>query len=109
MIRFTRTQLQVTDNRISRRYFLGASLGGALYLKAMMARGYAAVASQTSPQISATELGGVTLFQGAACTVSAMRGESGALMIHGGLAANPEALRKAVKERTGNCCIYELI
>src|SRR5437870_4211837 len=109
MIRFTRTQLQVTDNRISRRCFLGASPGGALYLKAMMARGYAAVASQTSPQISATDLGGLTLFQGAGCNVIAMRGENGALMIDGGLAANAEALLKAVKERTGNSRIHTLI
>jgi len=74
-----------------------------------MARGYAAVASQTSPQISATDLGGLTLFQGAGCNVIAMRGENGALMIDGGLAANAEALLKAVKERTGNSRIHTLI
>ena len=31
-----------------------------------------------------------------------LRGEEGALMIDGGLAANADALLKAVRERTGN-------
>jgi glyoxylase-like metal-dependent hydrolase (beta-lactamase superfamily II) len=38
-----------------------------------------------------------------------MRGKDGALMIDGGLAANAEALLKAVKERTGNARIHTLI
>src|SRR5438034_2040338 len=106
MIRFTRTSTPLTDDRVSRRRFLAvgsASLGGALM------RGYAGAAPQTSPQISATDLGGLTLLQGAGCNVIAMRGENGALMIDGGLAANADALLRAVKERTGNSRVHTLI
>src|SRR5262249_6388403 len=60
-------------------------------------------------QISTTDLGGLFLFQGAGCNVVAMHGEDGALMIDGGLAANSEALLKAVKERTGNNRVRTLI
>ena len=49
------------------------------------------------------------MFQGAGCNVIAMRGKDGALMIDGGLAANADALLKAVKERTGNTRIHTLI
>jgi glyoxylase-like metal-dependent hydrolase (beta-lactamase superfamily II) len=72
-------------------------------------RSYAAGASQSSPQISATDLGGLIVFQGAGCNVVAMHGDDGALMIDGGLAANADALLKAVKERTGNSRIQTLI
>src|SRR5262245_21894110 len=115
MIRFTGKP--VTDNRFSRRRFLysgvqavqvmsAASISGAL---TMMTRGYAASVPQTLPQISASDLGGLTLFQGAGCNVISMRGENGALMIDGGLAANADALLKAVKERTGNSRVHTLI
>ena len=66
-------------------------------------------ALQTPPRISATDLGGLTLFQGAGCNVIAMRGDKGALMIDGGLAANADALLRAVKEKTGNSRIDTLI
>jgi len=74
----------------------------------------AVVARQNSPKISATDLGsGLSLFQGAGCNVVAMRGKNGALMgalmVDGGLAANADALLKAVKERTGNSRIHTLI
>jgi len=72
-------------------------------------RGFAARATQSSPTITATDLGGLTLFQGAGCNVLAMRGDEGALMIDGGLAANANALLKAVKERTGSGRIHTLI
>jgi glyoxylase-like metal-dependent hydrolase (beta-lactamase superfamily II) len=75
----------------------------------VLVRGYAAAAPQTSPTISATDLNGLTLLQGAGCNVIAMRGEEGALMIDGGLAANANALLKAVKERTGNSRVHTLI
>src|SRR5262245_37250657 len=115
MIRFTGKP--VTDNRFSRRRFLysgvqavqvmsAASISGAL---TMMTRGYAASVPQTLPQISASDLGGLTLFQGAGCNVIAMRGPDGALMIDGGLAANADTLLKAVKERTGASRIHTLI
>jgi glyoxylase-like metal-dependent hydrolase (beta-lactamase superfamily II) len=73
------------------------------------AAGAGAAALQSAPQISATDLGGLVLFQGAGCNVVAMRGEDGALMIDGGLAANADALLKAVKDRTGNSRIHSLI
>jgi glyoxylase-like metal-dependent hydrolase (beta-lactamase superfamily II) len=41
--------------------------------------------------------------------VIAMRGDAGALMVDGGLAANADALLKAVKERTGNSRVSTLI
>jgi glyoxylase-like metal-dependent hydrolase (beta-lactamase superfamily II) len=56
-----------------------------------------------------TDLGGLFLFQGAGCNVIAMHGEDGALMIDGGLAANADALLKAVKQRTGNSRVNTLI
>jgi cyclase len=96
---------QVTDNingfALSRRRFLQASVQvmGAAWLGA----------PQTTAKISATDLGGLTLFQGAGCNVIAMRGENGALMIDGGLAKNADALLKVVKERTGNSRINTLI
>ena len=81
----------------SRRRFLqagAAALGGALLRCA-----YSASAQQISPRISTTDLGGVTLLQGAGCNVIAMPGKDGALMIDGGLAANADALLAAVRER----------
>jgi cyclase len=74
-----------------------------------MTRVFAATAPQTSPRISATDLGALTLFQGAGCNVVALRGDNGALMIDGGLAANADALLKAVKERTGTNRVHTLI
>jgi glyoxylase-like metal-dependent hydrolase (beta-lactamase superfamily II) len=104
MTRFTRINTPATENRISRRHFLGASLGG------VFVTAYATAAQQTVPQISATDLGGgLFVFQGAGCNVLAMHGEDGALMVDGGLAANANALLKAVKERTGNSRIQTLI
>jgi len=100
---------QVTENRFSRRHFLGAGLGCLLM---RLARGYALGASQISSQITATALdgpGGLFLFQGAGCNVVAMHGEDGALMIDGGLAANADALLRTVKERTGNSRVHTLI
>jgi glyoxylase-like metal-dependent hydrolase (beta-lactamase superfamily II) len=90
------TTRKATENSLTRRRFLlvaGTTLG-----------------VQTSPGISATDLGGgLTLFQGAGCNVVAMRGRDGALMIDGGLAANADALLKVVKEKTGNAGIHTLI
>ena len=105
-----RMPTRVTENRVSRRRFLCTSLlatVGAVYDRALP-RAYAA-APQAGPQISVTDLGGLFLFQGAGCNVIAMHGEDGSLMIDGGLAANANALLKAVKERTGNGRINTLI
>jgi glyoxylase-like metal-dependent hydrolase (beta-lactamase superfamily II) len=103
MTRFTRIHTPATENRLSRRHFLRVSLGGAFV------RAYTAALPQAAPQISVTDLGGLFLFQGAGCNVLAMHGEDGALMIDGGLAANANALLKAVKERTGNSRVHTLI
>jgi glyoxylase-like metal-dependent hydrolase (beta-lactamase superfamily II) len=97
----------VTENRFSRRHFL--QLTGATSLGGLVQSYRAAAAPQSPAQISAITLGSLTLFQGAGCNVIAMRGDEGALMIDGGLAANADALLRAVKERTGNNRIHSLI
>src|SRR5215510_7862466 len=110
MTKSIRIPIRVTENRVSRRRLLSTSLlaaVGAVYDRAFP-RVYAA-APQAGPQISVTDLGGLFLFQGSGCNVIAMHGEDGALMIDGGLAANADALLKAVKERTGNNRINTLI
>src|SRR4051812_3476579 len=96
------TSTIATKNRFSRRRFLSAGIqavqvAAATSLGGTLARGYA-VGTQISPKISATDLGGLTLLQGAGCNVIAMRGKAGALMIDGGLAANADALLKSVRE-----------
>ena len=53
-------------------------------------------ALQTPPRISATDLGGLTLFQGAGCNVIAHTGADGVVMVDGGLAQNAAALAQAV-------------
>ena len=103
-----------TENRLSRRRFLRAGVqaiqaAGIATLGGAFLQGYAAGVAQASPQITATDLGGLTLFQGAGCNVIAMRGKDGALMIDGGLAANADTLLKAVKEKTGNNRVSTLI
>ena len=114
MIQSIRTRTPATENRFSRRRFLRAGIQtiqavGVLSLSRGLVRAYAATPLQAGPQIAATDLGGLILFQGAGCNVIAMRGEDGALMIDGGLAANADALLKAVKERTGNSRVQTLI
>jgi cyclase len=94
-----------TNNPLSRRRFLQVA-GAAPFVAPILAVG----ARQTPPRITATDLGGgLSLFQGAGCNVIALKGKDGALMIDGGLAANADALLKAVKERTGNPRIHTLI
>src|SRR5262245_31612492 len=114
MIQSIRTRTLVIENRFSRRRFLRAGVqaiqaAGAASLGGVFARAYAATAPLAAPQISATDLSGLILFQGAGCNVIAMRGEDGALMIDGGLAANADALLRAVKERSGNNRVHTLI
>ena len=89
-------------SRTSRRRFLqvGATAFGSTLLPAD-------VFAQT--RISTSDLGGVTLFQGAGCNVIAMPGPDGALMIDGGLAANADALLGAVKNATRTTRINTLI
>src|SRR4029077_20092706 len=52
---------------------------------------------------------GATLLQGAGCNVIAMSGPEGALMIDGGLAANADALRGAVRRAARSTRIHTLI
>jgi glyoxylase-like metal-dependent hydrolase (beta-lactamase superfamily II) len=96
---------------LSRRYFLRTGV------QALQAAGAAALVPwnshahpwQNPARISATNLGGLTLFQGAGCNVLAMPGDDGALMIDGGLAANADALLRAVKEQTRTSRVHTLI
>ena len=99
------TRTHDTRHRLSRRRFLhvGATTFGSAFAAGTASRLFAAA------QISTTDLGGVTLFQGAGCNVIAMRGDDGALMIDGGLKANADALLAAVKSATGVRRIHTLI
>jgi glyoxylase-like metal-dependent hydrolase (beta-lactamase superfamily II) len=65
--------------------------------------------AQNAARITATDLGGAWLFQGAGGNVVALPGPDGALMIDGGRAANAEALLDAVKKATGTTRIHTLI
>ncbi len=67
------------------------------------------VRSKRLQQITTTDLGGLFLFQGAGCNVVALRGADGALMIDGGLAANADALLRAVYAATGTSRVQTLI
>jgi cyclase len=93
---------------LSRRGFLGAgavTLGGAL-LPALAARSQPTAAVQ----VTTTDLGGgLFLLVGAGCNVLALRGDDGALLIDGGLAANAEALLRAVYAATGASRVSTLI
>jgi glyoxylase-like metal-dependent hydrolase (beta-lactamase superfamily II) len=106
------TPTHPTSSSFSRRRFLtvsAVSLGGAMV---RTAGGYAMPVQQrgAAARIAVTDLGGgLFVFQGAGCNVVAMRGEEGALMIDGGLAANADALLRTVKERTSNNRIHTLI
>jgi glyoxylase-like metal-dependent hydrolase (beta-lactamase superfamily II) len=96
---------------LSRRRFLHT---GAVAFGSALIPAPAASAQQTAPlalRIAATDLGGVTLLQGAGCNVIALRGAppDGALMVDGGLAANAQALLAAVMSATGSSRIHTLI
>jgi cyclase len=100
------TSTRPTEPRSSRRRFLqvsAAAVSGALLDR------YSASAQQRAPRISTTDLGGVTLLQGAGCNVIATAGPNGALMSDGGLAANADALLAAVRSATGSSRIDTLI
>ena len=80
------------------------ALGGTLLPK------FPARSQPPSPAIATTELSdGLFLLQGAGCNVLAVRGDEGALMIDGGLAANADVLLRAVFAATGNDRIHTLI
>jgi glyoxylase-like metal-dependent hydrolase (beta-lactamase superfamily II) len=103
-------------NRVSRRGFLytGAAGLGCLLVEAglpwpELSRRQTRLIAQQATRIATTDLGGVTLLQGAGCNVIAMPGPDGALMIDGGLAANADALLAAVKSATRTTRIHTLI
>jgi cyclase len=121
MRRSTRTK---NSGPFSRRRFLSTAAGalqvaGAASLGALLP-GSAARPQPGSPSITTTDLGGLgagasvseaglLLLEGAGCNVIAMPGRDGALMIDGGLAANAEALLRAVLDATGNDRVHTLI
>ena len=101
----TRTTKSVVSP-FSRRHFLcagAAALGNALLPVNSVG------APQTPTRITTTDLGGLTLLQGAGCNVIALRGDDGALMVDGGLQVNADALIKAVRAATGANRIHTLI
>jgi cyclase len=112
-----------TKHPWSRRRFLqaGTAAAGTVLVGADLQVGpLVAAAQQLAARITTTDLGGMTLFQGAGCNVLAMAGpdeerrqgvpgDRGALMIDGGLAANADALLAAVKSATGATRINTLI
>ena len=92
---------------LSRRSFIGASVG--IFGGALLP-GLALRAQQAAAQITTTELGGgLFLLGGAGCNVLALRGDDGALLVDGGLAANAEALLRAVYAASGTTRIHTLI
>jgi cyclase len=105
MRRSTRTGPAV-NRLLSRRRFLGAS---AVTLGSTLFPALAARSQPTAAQITTTDLGGLFLLQGAGCNVLALRGDDGALMIDGGLAAHADALLRAVYAATGTERIHTLI
>ena len=89
---------------VSRRGFLhtgSVAVGAALLRHPLFAQGAA--------RITATDLGGATLFQGAGGNVIAIPGPEGALMIDGGRAASADALLEAVRTATKASRIHTLI
>lgn len=89
---------------VSRRQLLGAGAGIAGCMLAPMVRAQVSAAG-----ITATELRGLSLLQGAGANVVAFAGDDGALMIDGGLAANADALLAAVRAATGNDSVAMLV
>jgi glyoxylase-like metal-dependent hydrolase (beta-lactamase superfamily II) len=101
------TAAKPTPRSPSRRDFLctgAAALGGAL-----VRGGRLQAAQSAAARITTTDLGGLTLLQGAGCNVLALAGPEGALMIDGGVAANADALLAAVREATRTSRVHTLI
>jgi glyoxylase-like metal-dependent hydrolase (beta-lactamase superfamily II) len=109
------------SSHLSRRrfFYVGAAALGAVYVEDDLARYVEADLAEArlhaQTRISTTDLGGVTLLQGAGGNVLALRGTAsaseggGALMIDGGLKANADALIAAVKQATAATRISTLI
>jgi cyclase len=97
---------QLGSDRLSRRSLLQA---GAVAFGSALLAPVVAQSQQASASITTTDLGGLWLLQGAGCNVLALPGSDGALMIDGGLAANADALLRAVYAATGNDRVQMLI
>jgi glyoxylase-like metal-dependent hydrolase (beta-lactamase superfamily II) len=106
--------------QLSRRHLLNGGLQmfgaasaavilGPLGMLAPMRTALAASAAIITAPLTPKEKGGLTLLQGAGCNVVAMPGPDGALLIDGGLAANSNALLKAVGKTTGSTRVSTLI
>jgi glyoxylase-like metal-dependent hydrolase (beta-lactamase superfamily II) len=96
---------------LSRRSFLGAALTAAPaagMLSSAVLPAAARAQAATTP-IATTALRGLTLLSGAGCNVVALRGETGALMVDGGLAARADALLRSVLEATDSDQIDTLV
>jgi glyoxylase-like metal-dependent hydrolase (beta-lactamase superfamily II) len=92
---------------VNRREFVVTS-AGALGV-ALVRGGRLQAAQQAAARITTTDLGGMTLLQGAGCNVLALAGPDGALMVDGGLAPNADALIAAVESSTKTSRINTLI
>jgi glyoxylase-like metal-dependent hydrolase (beta-lactamase superfamily II) len=92
---------------LSRRRFIGASAVtlGSAWLASLGARAQRAAAAITTTDLG----GGLFLLGGAGCNVLALRGDDGALVIDGGLAANADALLRGVYAATGASKVATLI
>jgi cyclase len=102
----------------TRRQFIGTGLQlagvASLGVVPQAARGAvpqaALAANQKSPQLKVTDLGaGFVLVAGAGCNVVALKGEQGALMVDGGLAAHARPLLATVNRFTSNRKVATLI
>ncbi|HVY66071.1 MAG TPA: MBL fold metallo-hydrolase [Gammaproteobacteria bacterium] len=95
---------------MSRRRFLRASLGaGAAAFGASLLPPVRSHAQPAGPAIKSSDLGGVSLLQGAGSNVLALHGDEGALVVDGGLVANADALMRAIQSVTGNDRVRLLI
>jgi cyclase len=98
------------SERFSRRRFLrDTAATGAIALGGSLLPSLVARAQASSATITTTDVAGLKLFQGAGSNVLAMHGPDGALMVDGGLAANADALLRAVYAATGNDRVRMLI
>ncbi len=100
----------MNSGRLSRRSFLRAAVGAVPLAGAASLVPILSGRSQpASAGIAVADLGGLALLQGAGCNVIALAGEDGALIVDGGLAANAEALLRAVRRATGNDHVRMLV
>jgi cyclase len=107
MRRSISTPLSVSFSR--RRFLRDTAATGAVVLGGAALPSLVARAQASAVEITTTDVGGLKLFQGAGSNVLALRGQDGALMIDGGLAANAGALLRAVYAATGNDRVRMLI